>query len=84
MNLKTSMPLLMLLSACASKPSMLDGVIQKLKESEKEKLCFTVLKPQSSKGQYCLTDVEKIKLKMQKARDAKAQKAKAPKKQAVK
>jgi len=41
MNLKTSMPLLMLLSACASKPSMLDGVIQKLKESEKEKLCFT-------------------------------------------
>jgi hypothetical protein len=59
---------------------MLGGVISRLKTQDREKICFTVFQPTEHKGQYCLTDVEKVKLKMQKARDAKALKSGASRK----
>jgi len=79
MNLKTSLPLLMILSACASKPQMMAGIISRLKTQDSAaEMCFTVLAPKDQAGSYCIRDASKLKptpLSQQLSKPSKARKS---------
>jgi hypothetical protein len=78
MNLKTSLPVLIMLSACASKPQMMAGVIARLKTQDSAaEMCFTVLAPKDQAGSYCIRDALKPKptpLSQQLSKPSKAKK----------